>query len=155
MTVIRDMTARKIDRGAAAGERGELSRTGGEHHRRLLRDGQRPDHHALEQGVGVSDRSLDREGARRIDPLTEGVSRAFWGTGADDILARVIQSRGRRVFSRVLAWRREGGVEVRTYPTRRGLSVSFEDITTRTRGREQAQGLAAREEALLRRFTTG
>jgi PAS domain S-box-containing protein len=83
-------------------------------------------------------------------PLTE-VFPELLGSRADEILARVIQSRGPQSF---LTEYSLGGakavVEVRTYPTRRGLSVFLEDITTRTHAEQQLKASLHEKEALLK-----
>jgi PAS domain S-box-containing protein len=148
MTVIRDMTARKKTE--------ERLRESEESYRELA-ESITDVFFAMDNDLTITHWNKASEyltGVTARDAVGRSLTEVFpelLGNRAEEIFTQVIMNRGPQTF---LTEYSLGGskavVEIRTYPTRRGLSVFLEDITQRTQAEQQLKASLHEKEALLK-----
>jgi len=148
MTVIRDMTARKKTE--------ERLRESEESYRELA-ESITDVFFAMDNDLTITHWNKASEyltGVTARDAVGRSLTEVFpelLGNRAEEIFAKVVDNRGPQSF---LTEYSLGGaqavVEIRTYPTRRGLSVFLEDITKRTQAEQQLKASLHEKEALLK-----
>jgi PAS domain S-box-containing protein len=148
MTVIRDMTARKKTE--------ERLRESEESYRELA-ESITDVFFAMDNDLTITHWNKASEyltGVTARDAVGRSLTEVFpelLGNQAEEICSQVIQKRGPQSF---LTEYSLGGaraiVEIRTYPTRRGLSVFLEDITQRMNAEQQLKASLREKEALLK-----
>jgi PAS domain S-box-containing protein len=148
MTVIRDMTARKKTE--------ERLRESEESYRELA-ESITDVFFAMDNDLTITHWNKASEyltGVTARDAIGRSLMEVFpelLGNRAEEIFTQVMRNRGPQSF---LTEYSLGGanavVEIRTYPTRRGLSVFLEDITKRTQAEQQLKASLHEKEALLK-----